>query len=104
LAKATFTIEVWPLALAELAAVRAHQRRRIEDAIPAQLSYEPLKESRNRKPLFGIVADFEFDPPLWELKVGEYRVLYDAKAETSIVNVRAVRHKPPGKTTAEVLR
>lgn len=41
--------------------------------------------------------------PVWELRVGEYRVFYDVDEATAIVYIRAIRHKPPHKTTEEIL-
>ncbi len=41
--------------------------------------------------------------PVWELRVGEYRVFYDVDQLRAIVSVRAIRHKPPRKTTGEIL-
>jgi mRNA-degrading endonuclease RelE of RelBE toxin-antitoxin system len=99
-----FTIELSPAAREELEAIRPFDRRRVSDAMRSQLNREPLAVTRNRKPLFGVAADFEFEPPLWELKTGEFRVCYDVNETTLTVNVRAIRRKPPGKTTAEILR
>jgi len=42
-------------------------------------------------------------PPVWQLRVGEYRVFYDVDREEMAVYVRAVRLKPPHKTTEEIL-
>jgi mRNA-degrading endonuclease RelE of RelBE toxin-antitoxin system len=47
---------------------------------------------------------FEYEPPLWELRVGEFRVFYDGKADSRTVYVRAVKQKPSGKTTREITR
>jgi mRNA-degrading endonuclease RelE of RelBE toxin-antitoxin system len=41
--------------------------------------------------------------PVWELRVGEYRVFYDVDEVGGQVVVRAVRRKPPHKTTEEIL-
>jgi len=101
---AQFKIELWPAARAELEAIRPFDRRKVTDAMRSQLVHEPLTVTRNRKPLPGAVAGFEFEPPLWELRVGEFRVFYDVSEPTLNVNVRAVRRKPPGKTTAEILQ
>jgi hypothetical protein len=86
-----------------LDSLRAFDRKRVLSAINLQLRNDPLTVTRNRKPLFGAAADFEFEPPLRELKVGEFRVFFDVNEFKAVVNVRSVRWKPPGKTTAEVL-
>jgi mRNA-degrading endonuclease RelE of RelBE toxin-antitoxin system len=77
LAKQQFKIELLPAAQSELDALDTFHRRKISEAIKAQLTYEPNVVTRNRKLLPGIVAPFEFDPPLWELRVEEHRVFYD---------------------------
>jgi mRNA-degrading endonuclease RelE of RelBE toxin-antitoxin system len=86
-----FDILLRELAKKELKAIRIHERRRILSAIDRQLKREPKKETRNRKPLLNVSPDFEFDPPLWELRVGDYRVFYDVNEADETVQVRAVR-------------
>ena len=39
----------------------------------------------------------------WELRIGEYRVFYDVDDEAEQVIVQAIRHKPPHKTTKDIL-
>jgi mRNA-degrading endonuclease RelE of RelBE toxin-antitoxin system len=104
LARVRFEINFWPHAQAALDALRAFERGRITDAIEVMLSFDPLTVTRNRKPLFGVVADFDFVPPMWQLKVAEHRVFYDVDEVRNIVHVRAIRFKAPGKTTQEILR
>jgi hypothetical protein len=41
--------------------------------------------------------------PIWELRVGGYRVFYDVQERARLVTVRAIRLKPPHKTTEEIL-
>jgi mRNA-degrading endonuclease RelE of RelBE toxin-antitoxin system len=83
--------------------VRPFERRRILEAIETQLGDLPTSESRNRKQLRGLVPPFEAVPPVWELRVGDYRIFYDVDEETHRVYVRAIRRKPPHKRTEEVL-
>jgi hypothetical protein len=59
--------------------------------------------TRNRKVLPVLEASFAFDPPLWELRVGDFRVFYDVDEESQTVSVRAIRDKPPHATSEEVL-
>ena len=87
----------------EFADLRAKDRTRILYAIDVQLLHEPNRQSRNRKLLEGLVPPWEHAGPTWELRVGEYRVFYDLDETEKVVNVRAIRHKPPHKTTDEVL-
>ena len=53
--------------------------------------------------LVGLVPPWQHEPPVWELRVDEYRVFYDVDQEGSRVTVRAIRHKPPHTTTEEIL-
>jgi mRNA-degrading endonuclease RelE of RelBE toxin-antitoxin system len=64
---------------------------------------QPLSLSRNRKILINLVPPWDVAPPVWELRVGQYRVFYDVDEGKKVVYVRAVREKPRGKTTEEIL-
>jgi mRNA-degrading endonuclease RelE of RelBE toxin-antitoxin system len=101
-----FEIEIALSANLEIRKLKIVEQRRVSDAIEQQLRHEPEKLTRNRKRIDVSVsaADFDFEPPLWELRVGEIRVFYDVDAAASRVAVRAVRRKPPEKTTGEVIR
>jgi mRNA-degrading endonuclease RelE of RelBE toxin-antitoxin system len=104
LAKGGFAIGIRQPAKKELEQLRIFDQRKIADAIRNHLSHEPLVPSRNRKELIGVNAEFEHDPPLWELRIGEYRVFYDVDEQNRIVRVRAIRHKPPQAATEDVIR
>ena len=55
--------------------------------IEVQLLNEPLKETRNRKPLRpNALAD-------WELRAGVYRVFYDVDDAAHVVKVKAIGWK-----------
>jgi mRNA-degrading endonuclease RelE of RelBE toxin-antitoxin system len=99
-----YKIELTRSAAGELRAIRAFDRRRITDAMEAQLPHQPTVETRNRKCLVGAVPTFEHIPPVWELRVQDYRVFYDVDADANTVFVRAVRRKPPDQTTEDVIR
>jgi mRNA-degrading endonuclease RelE of RelBE toxin-antitoxin system len=43
------------------------------------------------------------EEPMWELRIGKYRVFYDVNEEEQCVVIRAVREKPPHQTTEDVL-
>jgi mRNA-degrading endonuclease RelE of RelBE toxin-antitoxin system len=67
------------------AQLTARQQVILLDAVKVQLRYEPLRETRNRKPLR--------PNPLapWELRVGSLRVFYEVDAlEPDLVNVLAI--------------
>ena len=87
----------------DLRGLRAHDRKKILDAIVRQLSAEPGVATRHRKILVGLVPPFEAVPPIWQLAVGEFRVFYDLNEDDKTVVVRAVRKKPPHATTEDIL-
>jgi mRNA-degrading endonuclease RelE of RelBE toxin-antitoxin system len=75
----------------QMAALRAVDRTRIFDEIEEHLTHEPDKRTRRRKKLT--------DHPLadWELRVDDWRVLYDVDSENHEVAIivvgQKVRHK-----------
>ena len=79
---------------AHLDVLTAGQRSTVLDAIERQLINEPIKETRNRKPLRpNPVAP-------WELRVGQLRVFYEvSEGPPGIVRVLAV-----GIKTRDLLR
>lgn len=87
----------------DLRAIKAHDRMRILDTLVEQLSHEPNVETKNRKILVYLTPPFDAVPPIWELRIDDYRVFYDVDEEQEIVYVRAVRRKPAHKTTEEIL-
>lgn len=72
-----YEIEIADLAAEELKDIRLFDRRRVVDAIRNQLAHQPTVATTNRKRLQSAVPEFEHTPPIWELRVGEYRVFYD---------------------------
>jgi mRNA-degrading endonuclease RelE of RelBE toxin-antitoxin system len=94
-----YKIEYSARALEDLAAIPLFHRKRIMDAVARDLSWEPLVPTRNRKPLAAVCLGFEHEPPVWELRVGDWRVFYDVEVSTQTVFVRAVRQK--GRLTTE---
>jgi mRNA-degrading endonuclease RelE of RelBE toxin-antitoxin system len=91
-------------AKAELDELPVFDRRRIVTEMRTHLTETPAASTRNRKRLGVLAADFEYVPPLWELRSGEFRVMYDVDVEEHEVNIRAVRRKGPEQTTQEVVR
>ncbi len=87
----------------DLSGLAASKRREILDKIDSQLIYEPTGETRNKKVVANVKPPWPFREPLRELRAGEYRVFYDVDLEARQVVVRAIRHKPPHKTTKEIL-
>jgi mRNA-degrading endonuclease RelE of RelBE toxin-antitoxin system len=103
MAKTAYTIDYAEDVGQDLANLHVYERKNILDAIDKQLLHEPTRQTKNRKILIGLIPPWENVPPVWELRIGEYRVFYDVDEKTSTVTVRAVRHKPPHKTTEEIL-
>jgi hypothetical protein len=69
-----YRIDIQNGAKAEIAALRTFDARTVVDEIKRDLRFEANVGTRRRKRLDGVTAGSKFDPPLWELKVGEYRV------------------------------
>lgn len=99
-----YAIEVTDLAIEELSNIRAFERRPILEAIRQQLTYEPAITTRNRKLLKSLIPRFESVPPIWELRIGAYRVFYDVNEEEKIVYIRAIRQKTPEQTTEDIVQ
>jgi mRNA-degrading endonuclease RelE of RelBE toxin-antitoxin system len=87
----------------DLANLRASDGTLILDKIDEQLLHQPAIATRNRKIVPGLVPPWEHEPPVWELRVGQFRVFYDVNESDMKVIVRAIRLKPPHKTTEEIL-
>ncbi|MBI3468970.1 MAG: addiction module toxin RelE [Planctomycetes bacterium] len=65
----------------------AYARRIILDGIDAHLRYQPTQGTKRLKPLRpNPVAG-------WELRLGDYRVLYDVDEEHRVVSVQVVGEK-----------
>jgi len=89
--------------LNNLKGLSAFRRRVILDTIDEHLRHQPSQETRNKNTLKGVLPPWYHEEPIWELRIGEYRVFYDVDEGTKCVTVQAVRHKPPHKTTEEIL-
>jgi mRNA-degrading endonuclease RelE of RelBE toxin-antitoxin system len=98
-----YDIQVARDAERELKKLSAFHRNAIIDAMERNLSHEPTHRSRNRKMLVGLIPPWTAEPPVWELRVGNYRVFYDVAEEERVVYIRAIRKKPAGRTTEDLL-
>jgi mRNA-degrading endonuclease RelE of RelBE toxin-antitoxin system len=87
----------------DLRKIRMFYRNQILDAIEEQLAHEPDTSTKNRKLLENLIPPWEGVAPIWELRVGEYRVFYDVAPTESVVYVRAVRRKLRGNKTEDIL-
>ena len=99
-----FSVDIDEDALRELAELKAFHRKRIADEIDKQLVHQADVPSKNRKLLSPKSAEADVDLPMWELRVGQYRVIYEVDRKKGGVHVRAVRHKPPDKRTEDILK
>ncbi len=98
-----FTIEYAEGVVQDLAGLTAFDRKALLDRIEEQLTHEPTRVTRHKKILIGLIPPWEHEEPIWELRVGEHRVFYDVDEDAGRVAVRAIRRKPPHKTTEEIL-
>ncbi len=87
---------------AELRALRAFEARRILDEVEVRLVEEPTTRSRRKKLLEGLGPPWDSVRPVWQLRIGEFRVFYDVDERRKEVVVRAIRRKGK-KTTEEIL-
>ncbi len=82
-----FEIEFTPEAMDDLKALRKHEQVRILDALETQLRHQPTEATRNRKRLrANEVAG-------WELRIGKFRVFYNADEDIFVVSIEAVGFK-----------
>jgi mRNA-degrading endonuclease RelE of RelBE toxin-antitoxin system len=66
--------------------MRAFDRAIVVDAIEENLRHEPLKETRNRKPL-SRTPGLEDLGAYWELRIGAWRVLYQVEGDVLVVKI-----------------
>jgi mRNA-degrading endonuclease RelE of RelBE toxin-antitoxin system len=97
-----FEIRLVQGAVEDLRRLRAHDRVRVVDEIERRLVEQPQEPSRNRKVLTALVPPWEHVPPVWELRVDDYRVFYDVDTRARLVVVRAIRRKGRS-TTKEIV-
>lgn len=82
-----FAIEYTPQAIEDLRWFKRHEQTTIVDAVEQQLRHEPHSETRNRKRLrANATAD-------WELRLGDFRILYTVDAHVQIVEIQRVGEK-----------
>lgn len=82
-----YNIEYTQVALDDLKWFRKHEQKTIVQAIDTQLTYEPTVQTRNRKPMRpNEIAE-------WELRIGQFRVLYDVAETVQIVEIERIGQK-----------
>jgi mRNA-degrading endonuclease RelE of RelBE toxin-antitoxin system len=98
-----YEIVVHELAIVELETLRAFDRRRVIAEIRKQLTEQPAVLTRQRKCLVDLTPSFDHELPVWELRIGEFRVFYDVQEDEQLVHVRAVRRKGPWQRTEDIV-
>jgi mRNA-degrading endonuclease RelE of RelBE toxin-antitoxin system len=97
-----FTILYEEAAAGDLRTFRAYEVQRIVDEVDAQLIKESMKPRRRKKLLAGLNPPWDAIRPVWQLRIGDFRVFYDVDEDRQAVIVRAIRRKGT-KTTGEIL-
>ena len=69
-----FEIVVHERAVEELETLRPFDQRRILADLREQLADQPSVPTRRRKCLIDLTPSFEHELPVWELRIGEFRV------------------------------
>jgi mRNA-degrading endonuclease RelE of RelBE toxin-antitoxin system len=98
----TYEILVHEQAAEELEGLRAYDHRTVVEAIEEHLAHEPTRVTRHRKCLVALSPSFEHVAPVWQLRVGDFRVFYDVDEAGNTVHVRAVRRKDPSQRTEDL--
>lgn len=73
------------------------------EGIQHKLAYEPTRPTKHVKRLVKLLPPFEHVAPIWQLRIGDFRVFYDVNDAEETVLVRAIRRKPAHMTTEQVL-
>ena len=82
-----YKIEITEDAKIDLSFFKVHERKTILRSVKEKLSYEPLKETKNRKKL----RNNPVAP--WELRIGSYRVFYEVDNNSVKVIIISVGNK-----------
>lgn len=86
-----YDIDIAPQAVEDLKGFRKFDQSRIAEGIEEQLRHQPAVETRNRKRLRpGHLTE-------WELRIGNFRVLYDVDQEASLIRVVTIGYKKGNK-------
>jgi mRNA-degrading endonuclease RelE of RelBE toxin-antitoxin system len=73
-----FSVELSPSSKLDFDGLRKYEQQRVIEAIEGKLQMDPNVTTRAKKCLGSEeTANFVFTPPLWQLRVGDYRVFYD---------------------------
>ncbi len=78
-------------AVVDLRYLRKFEQSLIIDDVDRQLTTEPTRQTKHRKPLR------PNDLAKWELRIGKYRVFYDVSAAADSVKIKAIGWKEHNK-------
>ncbi len=79
-----YGIEFSPAALDDLKSLRKFEQQQVLEGSESQLGHQPTVETRNRKQLRpNQLAG-------WELRIGQFRVFYNADEENLTVRIEAI--------------
>lgn len=100
---ARYSITIVEEAKAEIRDLKAADRKLVLDAIKTHLGDRPSVQEGDKKILRGLKPPWVQVRPVWQLTVVPFRIFYDVDEDAQEVVVNAVRKKPRGKTTEEIL-
>ena len=98
-----YAISIVEDAKADLRRLKANDRVRVLSAIKGHLAERPGVAEGHKKILRGLKPPWTQTRPVWQLAVASCRVFYDVDEPAKEVIINAVRRKPHGKTTEEIL-
>jgi mRNA-degrading endonuclease RelE of RelBE toxin-antitoxin system len=82
-----YDIEYTEKAVVDLQWFKKHEQNIIVDGIAQRLRYEPTKPNRNRKMLRRTAT------ATWELRISDFRVLYNVDVHVRIVEIDRIGEK-----------
>lgn len=94
-----YAIDLTAEARDELSQLRPFDARRLLDTVERALRTEPAESGANKKLLRGLTPTWNQGRPVWQLRVGGFRVFYDVDESSRRVSIRAIRLK--GRRTTE---
>lgn len=97
-----FRIRYARLALEHLKDLRSYDRNRVLDEVDECLRWAPGVATVKTKMLHGASPSFEHVKPVWQLRVGDYRVIFDIDEVNRTVIIRAVLYKG-SRSTGDIL-
>src|SRR5207248_2014957 len=89
-----FAIRFGPDAKNELGALKVFDRRKIFASVRRELTTSALVDKKPRKRLAPAPeSGIETGTPVWQLRVGDFRIFYDVSRESSVVMIQRIVRK-----------